>query len=367
MMPLFSIIIPCYNQSHFLNDAIHSVLAQDFTDLEILIINDGSTDETKQTGEYFAGTDSRIRIISQTNKGLSNARNTGITNSSGQYLHFLDADDWVLPRCYSEIEKRITNKSLEVIGVGYSYRTEINSEPMQVVIPSSSKSVYPEVLEANIGPCHSFFVPRQLVLELGMFDESLKSGEDWDLWIRLAKTDVEFSFIEKEFVVYRYVPDSMSRNGFQMYQELKKVFLRGISFDDRIGENFIRNKEHQINSADALKRILIQCLGITVLQGLLLDSIQLLEKEKLSFKMFFFPIDFKVMNSYLTFRYWKDADSLKALLEKNEPVFKSFFQHIFSQEKEVKSALSNVFQPARKRLNHARFGSLLGSIINRTI
>src|ERR671914_179204 len=90
---LVSVVIPCYNQAHFLGEAIESVLAQNYPHFEVVVIDDGSTDNTSEVASRYPG----VRCIRQENQGLAGARNTGIRHSSGSYLVFLDSDDRLLP------------------------------------------------------------------------------------------------------------------------------------------------------------------------------------------------------------------------------------------------------------------------------
>src|SRR5688572_31253168 len=103
---LISVVIPSYNHGNFLSRAIESVLTQSYTNAEIIVVDDGSTDNTRQVSESFPG----VRYVFQQNQGLSAARNTGIDNSNGKYLLFLDADDWLtvdmLRANYDIIRKR---------------------------------------------------------------------------------------------------------------------------------------------------------------------------------------------------------------------------------------------------------------------
>jgi glycosyltransferase involved in cell wall biosynthesis len=94
-MPLISIVITCYNHAHFLPEAIESALAQQYGNFEIIVVDDGSTDNTRETAAKYAP----VRYVYQPNGGLSSARNTGIMESKGSLLVFLDADDWLMPRC----------------------------------------------------------------------------------------------------------------------------------------------------------------------------------------------------------------------------------------------------------------------------
>ena len=92
--PLVSVVIPCYNQAHFLGEAIESVLAQTYPHLEIIVVDDGSPDNTEEVATRYSG----VRYVQQANQGLAAARNTGLRHSTGAYLVFLDADDRLLPQ-----------------------------------------------------------------------------------------------------------------------------------------------------------------------------------------------------------------------------------------------------------------------------
>lgn len=99
--PIFSIIVPCYNQGQYLASSIGSVCSQGFESWELIVINDGSSDNTAEIITKFSANDNRIKGINQENKGLSGARNSGLEFANGEYLLFLDSDDWLLEDCLS--------------------------------------------------------------------------------------------------------------------------------------------------------------------------------------------------------------------------------------------------------------------------
>ena len=101
MSPLVSLLIPCYNQARFLGDALDSALAQDYDSVEIIVVNDGSTDDFVERIKRYQ-TSPQIKVITQENRGLPAARNRGIRESAGAYLKFLDADDWLAPTVVSK-------------------------------------------------------------------------------------------------------------------------------------------------------------------------------------------------------------------------------------------------------------------------
>src|SRR5215212_6268835 len=88
-----SVVIPCYNQAHFLGEAIESVLSQRYTDVEVIVVDDGSQDDTQGVASSYAARDPRVRLVRQNNRGLAGARNRGLAESRGEYVVFLDSDD----------------------------------------------------------------------------------------------------------------------------------------------------------------------------------------------------------------------------------------------------------------------------------
>ena len=102
-MAKISVIVPCYNVEKYLEECLDSIVNQTFTDIEIICINDGSTDSTNRILDIYSNNDSRIKIITQTNKGLSASRNIGIENSNGEYILFIDSDDYLELTAFEEI------------------------------------------------------------------------------------------------------------------------------------------------------------------------------------------------------------------------------------------------------------------------
>ena len=128
MNPLFSIIIPCYNQAHFLPDCLESLLQQSFPNWEAIVVNDGSTDTTSEVAKSYQNKDARIKLVEKENGGLSSARNFGIQSAQGNRFIFLDADDYLYPNCLIEISKLVVQDSDQVlIQYGYSYHLDTST------------------------------------------------------------------------------------------------------------------------------------------------------------------------------------------------------------------------------------------------
>lgn len=190
MIPFFSIVIPLYNKQNFIANTVQSVLNQDFSDFELLIIDDCSTDKSKYIATQF--NDSRIKIIShQINKGLSATRNTGIKIAASKFIAFLDADDLWKPSFLSEISHLIT-KFPEASLYATNYEEIIDSN--SIVLPSNGAdnfenyclidNYFKHSLQQPLYCPSSFCVKKEVFETVGYYNESITFGEDVDFNIR---------------------------------------------------------------------------------------------------------------------------------------------------------------------------------------
>jgi glycosyltransferase involved in cell wall biosynthesis len=213
-MPKVSVIIPAYNAMVYLPETIANVLAQTFTDFEVIIVNDGSTDNIVEWQEQIR--DSRVKLISQANQGLAKARNAGIKESQGEYLAFLDADDlWEFTKLAKQVE---VLDAYPDVGLVYSWVTYINQQGKstgRTVCYQAEGNVWQELATKNLIECGSVPMVRLACLEaVGTFDEQLSClniGEDWDMWLRIAAR-YPFKVIPESLVYYRQLPGSASKN-----------------------------------------------------------------------------------------------------------------------------------------------------------
>ena len=202
--PKVSIIIPTYNRANLLSRAIKSILNQTFKDFELIIVDDGSTDNTRQVVEKFQKEDSRIKYIWQENSGApARPKNTGIKNSTGEYIAFLDDDDEWLPEKLEKQLKLFENSEKNNLGfVGCNFYINEDNKTKLYKIPKM-KNVFKNLLEGVVINGSSGIMIKKLVIgNVGLFDENFKSSEDWDLWIRISQK-YDFDFI-KEFLFKRY-------------------------------------------------------------------------------------------------------------------------------------------------------------------
>lgn len=209
-MTLVSFVIPNYNHAQYLGDAIRSVLAQSYAGTEIVVVDDGSTDESRAVAEQFGA---RIRLLCQANAGLSAARNTGIQAATGDYIALLDADDLVEP-LYTERLLAALAAAPQADGAYCGYRfVDQNNQPLprlerRVVAP---ELLYTALLNGNYWVPESLLIRRECYLAAGEFDPALRACEDWDVWLRFSR---QYSLIgiDDVLVRYRVVVGSMSSN-----------------------------------------------------------------------------------------------------------------------------------------------------------
>ena len=213
-MPFFSVIIPLFNKEKFIEATLKSVLNQTFIDFEILIINDGSTDNSATIIEGFD--DPRIRYFLKENAGVSSARNDGIEKAQSNYISFIDADDYWYPDFLEEMFKIIQNYPQQK-----AFSAAIEIETSKKVIPASYSIVrtndceivnYFTASSKETVICTSCAVFHKSIFEeTGNFDITVKSGQDTDLWIRLGMNyPVVFSW--KILARYIYDENSLSKN-----------------------------------------------------------------------------------------------------------------------------------------------------------
>ncbi len=208
-MPYFSVVMPLYNKEAFVADAVRSVLAQNFADFELLIVDDASTDASLHVAESID--DPRIRIIRhEKNKGLSAARNTGIKNAAAKFVAFLDADDLWLPMFLEKIVSLVEEfPQASIFATGYlEQRRGINAAPLKInlEVAKGSALVLPDYFEAALYQPPYWFgsaaVRKSAFDQAGYFDETITFGEDTDWNIR-ANLLLKAAYLHEPHAIYR--------------------------------------------------------------------------------------------------------------------------------------------------------------------
>lgn len=182
-MPYFSIILPTYNRAHFLPKAIESVLAQTFEDWELVIVDDGSTDNTKEV--VLAYQDPRIVYFYQENQERSAARNNGMSKAKGDFICFLDSDDYYLPEKLNNYKDAIDANlnRLVVFYDGLMFEENGTFQKFDLPVRSEKNTLYEFLLLNPIGPLQ-MCIPSSL-LKKQLFNPLLRIGEDVELWMRI--------------------------------------------------------------------------------------------------------------------------------------------------------------------------------------
>lgn len=221
-MEKVSVIIPCYNQASFLSEAIQSIIAQTYGNWECIIVNDGSSDDTKIIAERWCDKDSRIHYLNQENGGLSSARNFGIKNANGDFILTLDADD--------KYEKTFIEKGLKIFnensraGVVSSWVVRFKGDTEIAVIKPNGKTIEDFLFQNSCNGTSLF--RKKCWLEVGGYDENMKTGyEDWDFYIRVCANNWLVYIIPESLFFYRQHDVSMRLNAYTNHDKSIKKYL----------------------------------------------------------------------------------------------------------------------------------------------
>jgi glycosyltransferase involved in cell wall biosynthesis len=224
-MPKVSVVIPAYNAMAYLPETVESVLKQTFTDFEVLIIDDGSSDHIVQWASQV--TDRRVKLISQENQGVSAARNTGIAHAKGEYVAFLDADDLWEP---TKLEKQVhCLENNPAAGLVYTWSALIDQlgNPLGILLASHIEgNVWEQIVVKDmISNGSSPMVRRSCFETVGVFDPDRKisGAADRDMWIRIAAS-YPFIVVKEPLTLYRRHPQSMAKNRSEMLQATRQMF-----------------------------------------------------------------------------------------------------------------------------------------------
>lgn len=223
---LVSIIIPNYNHARYLGDAIESALAQSYSPREVIVLDDGSTDNSREVAMHFSG---HIDYIRQENRGLAPARNTALHAAGGKYVALLDADDAYEPHFVERaVDALRSNPSARGVYTGYSFIDQNNRPLPQVetrVLPA--QELHKALLFNNFLVPTCVFIERECYLQSNLFDEQLSACADWDMWLRLSNK-YEIVGIAEPLVRYRIVVGSMSSNPQRMLNERLTVLEKHV-------------------------------------------------------------------------------------------------------------------------------------------
>jgi len=222
--PTVSIIIPTYNRRQSISRSIESVLNQTYRDFELIIVDDGSTDNTKELVADF--NDERIRYVRhEENKGEAAARNTGIKAARCDYIAYQDSDDEWLPEKLARQIELLENASPEV-GVIYTGFWKAENHKRTYVpfswVSQKNGDIHKELLKGNFIGSPVVLIKKECFNKVGLFDEKLRNLVDWEMWLRVSKY-YHFKCIDEPLVIAHYHSDNVSSNHHAFIETLESV------------------------------------------------------------------------------------------------------------------------------------------------
>lgn len=274
MNPKVSIVIPCYNAEKFIAEALKSVFSQTFTDYEVIVVNDASTDRSRDIISHYAD---KIKLINlEVNGGEAHARNKALKEASGLYISFLDADDIWRPE---KLAKQVSYlDSHPEVGFVYSNGTCFKVEKGAKVFVREFKlsfdgDVFKELFWSNFVPGHTPMVRKTILDQVGYYDEAVqlkRAATDYDLWLRIARV-TNFGHISELLADYRLHESNMLGLSYEnvllsyqyIYEKFYSIFPDtkeriGLTRNDSIGDLYLRHAFMDFTSKKrlyALKKI----------------------------------------------------------------------------------------------------------------
>ena len=235
MLPTVSVVIPCYNAAPFLRETLESALNQTHPPLEIIVIDDGSTDDSAAIAESYGPP---VRVIRQANQGESVARNRGMAEARGSHLFFLDADDVIRPSAFERLLEATGGRE-DVVGLMGCGHFRANPENLYEVHPNTFTAFFPTVLLHNPGPPHCWLFPTGLSRAARGYDVTLNRSEDWHFVAKLALAGAGLASTAYIGACYRRHPQSQvakaSRKEVSLgHVRVLETLLQGIVADEQL-------------------------------------------------------------------------------------------------------------------------------------
>jgi glycosyltransferase involved in cell wall biosynthesis/GT2 family glycosyltransferase len=246
---MVSVIIAVFNGAQYVAGAVESVLAQTFRDFEIIVVDDGSTDNTKAVLEpWISG--GKIKYLFQQNRGLAAARNAGVRQAGGKYLKFLDCDDFLYP---GQLEAQVKHLEAgpETVISATDYDLEFESKKKINILLTLKEDQLAQFIEGNPCPVHTVLVRRDMVNREHAFDESLRSHEDSDLWLRILLRGGVFERTASNGCCYRI-------HGGALSEDTKRMFGFYCKFSEKLNHSLKLRFKHL--SQEALRQLFFRNL-----------------------------------------------------------------------------------------------------------
>ncbi|MDO8938539.1 MAG: glycosyltransferase [Methylicorpusculum sp.] len=233
--PTISVIMPCFNAENHLQSSISSILEQTFSNFELLIVNDGSTDKSISIAKSF--NDSRIKIINQNNQGVCNARNNAISIASGEYIAFQDADDTWHKSCLDELYNALKMHPDAVLAYCGWQNVGLPGPRGEPFIPPDyeNENKLINLFENCLWPINACLTKKRAIVDAGGFDKRFKTSEDYLLWLKIAK-DQSIILVPKILAFYNHHGEAqatLNKSGMAINHLLaQQSFLREYPYDE---------------------------------------------------------------------------------------------------------------------------------------
>jgi glycosyltransferase involved in cell wall biosynthesis len=227
-MPAVSILMPAYNVAPYISHAVRSALAQTFTDFELIVVDDGSKDETAEIVKALAHEDRRMRLVQQANRGLAGARNTALRASRGDVFALLDSDDaWEPEFLQAQLAILDARPEVDIVtGNGWYLDGPRHGELARPYPDSRPDPVLASIIRDEWSVFIMSVMRRRVYTAIGPFDEAMRSNEDYDFWLRAALAGFCFARNDRPLGHYRVRNDSLSASNVRMLRGILQVYRK---------------------------------------------------------------------------------------------------------------------------------------------
>lgn len=232
-IPLVSVIMPAYNSGQLIRKSIRSVIEQTYPKWELIVINDGSTDDTAEIVSSICALDPRVKLITQKNGGIGRSRNVGFSHASGEWLAYLDHDDlWAKDKLEKQMSVAIQNPSYDVLFCGgwFFYNDDLTNlvDYKTIYGEFSPDKMFLRQLEENYIPTLAVLVKRSILERIGPWDEdkAVQGCDDYDYWFRMARVNAVFYSLDEKLFYYRKHGSNYSNNVSKMLTAEAHVLLK---------------------------------------------------------------------------------------------------------------------------------------------
>lgn len=238
--PKVTVVLPAYNATQYIRETIDSVLKQSYQNFELLVIDDGSTDDTAEVVQAYVQQDSRVQLISQPNQGVSAARNHGTRRASGELIAFLDADDLWVPH---KLEAHVRHFSSDAkLGMSFARIEYIDSNSKRTGQQSHLrlKNILPQHFYQDNLACtpSNVVVRREVLQEIGGFDSDLSGLADIDLFLRVSCSGWKVEGLDEVLVYYRFHPGGMSSHLKRMEDEWHRFNAKVATYNPELVQKY---------------------------------------------------------------------------------------------------------------------------------